>query len=293
NQFYSGSFDPVAIAKRGLVDGLSTAAAGGVGYRFSAHYALNHNKQNMKRSEPDPEGNRDRPSPEPKEPRNHPSANSDLVSSEKIVRNSPQTDGVISEPKSNNEPVLINENNNKQLAEQKATLEAQALENPYRQELRRLKQLGLTTPEQDVRLALEIKMERNGKAIAAWKQFEPELKMQNMDELKKHLLKTYKDHHGFSRMSEIDKLKATGASTPEQNAELEAFLLFRDPKIQDLARREILGLSTPEESVLVNAARQSLKQKFNLPADATLKDIVYELTAWRLRAMDERFMVFR
>ena len=41
SQLYSGSFDPLAIARRGVVEGLSTAAAGGVGHRFSAQYALN------------------------------------------------------------------------------------------------------------------------------------------------------------------------------------------------------------------------------------------------------------
>lgn len=41
SQLYSGSFDPLAIARRGFVEGLSTAAAGGVGHRFSAQYALN------------------------------------------------------------------------------------------------------------------------------------------------------------------------------------------------------------------------------------------------------------
>lgn len=40
-QLYSGSFDPLAIARRGVVEGLSTAAAGGVGHRFSNQYALN------------------------------------------------------------------------------------------------------------------------------------------------------------------------------------------------------------------------------------------------------------
>ncbi|MFN8551181.1 MAG: hypothetical protein U0103_06790 [Candidatus Obscuribacterales bacterium] len=40
-QLYSGSFDPLAIARRGVVEGLSTAAAGGVGHRFSSQYALN------------------------------------------------------------------------------------------------------------------------------------------------------------------------------------------------------------------------------------------------------------
>lgn len=42
SQIYSGSFDPLAIAKRGLLEGLSTSAAGGVGHRFSAQYALSH-----------------------------------------------------------------------------------------------------------------------------------------------------------------------------------------------------------------------------------------------------------
>lgn len=41
NQLYSGSFDPLAIARRGVVEGLSTAAAGGVGHRFSNQFALN------------------------------------------------------------------------------------------------------------------------------------------------------------------------------------------------------------------------------------------------------------
>jgi hypothetical protein len=40
SQLYAGSFDPLAIARRGLVEGLSTAAAGGVGHRFSAQYAF-------------------------------------------------------------------------------------------------------------------------------------------------------------------------------------------------------------------------------------------------------------
>lgn len=40
-QLYSGSFDPLAIARRGILEGLSTAAAGGVGHRFSAQYSLN------------------------------------------------------------------------------------------------------------------------------------------------------------------------------------------------------------------------------------------------------------
>jgi hypothetical protein len=40
-QLYSGSFDPLAIARRGVVEGLTTAAAGGVGHRFSNQYALN------------------------------------------------------------------------------------------------------------------------------------------------------------------------------------------------------------------------------------------------------------
>ncbi len=41
SQLYSGSFDPLAIARRGVVEGLSTAAAGGVGHRFSAQYSFN------------------------------------------------------------------------------------------------------------------------------------------------------------------------------------------------------------------------------------------------------------
>ena len=41
SQLYAGSFDPLAIARRGIVEGLSTAAAGGVGHRFSAQYAFN------------------------------------------------------------------------------------------------------------------------------------------------------------------------------------------------------------------------------------------------------------
>ncbi|MBS1957239.1 MAG: hypothetical protein JST89_23835 [Cyanobacteria bacterium SZAS-4] len=41
SQLYSGSFDPLAIARRGIVEGLSTAAAGGVGHRFSAQYSMN------------------------------------------------------------------------------------------------------------------------------------------------------------------------------------------------------------------------------------------------------------
>ncbi|MBI2812551.1 MAG: hypothetical protein HYX67_17235 [Candidatus Melainabacteria bacterium] len=46
SQLYSGSFDPLAIAKRGVLEGLSTGAAGGVGHRFSAHYAFTHSETN-------------------------------------------------------------------------------------------------------------------------------------------------------------------------------------------------------------------------------------------------------
>lgn len=48
SQIYSGTFDPLAIAKRGLLEGLSTSAAGGVGHRFSAQYAFTHSDNNSK-----------------------------------------------------------------------------------------------------------------------------------------------------------------------------------------------------------------------------------------------------
>ncbi|CAN5545447.1 hypothetical protein BH10CYA1_BH10CYA1_19180 [soil metagenome] len=44
SQLYAGSFDPLAIARRGFVEGLSTAAAGGVGHRFSTQYAVNRSE---------------------------------------------------------------------------------------------------------------------------------------------------------------------------------------------------------------------------------------------------------
>lgn len=42
SQITAGKFDPFAIAKHGVLEGLSTAAAGGVGHRYSAQYALTH-----------------------------------------------------------------------------------------------------------------------------------------------------------------------------------------------------------------------------------------------------------
>lgn len=46
SQLSSGTFDPVAIARRGLIEGVSTGVAGGVGHRFSAHYSIEHSPQN-------------------------------------------------------------------------------------------------------------------------------------------------------------------------------------------------------------------------------------------------------
>ncbi|HEY9676936.1 MAG TPA: hypothetical protein V6C76_02955 [Drouetiella sp.] len=53
-QLYAGKFDPYSIATHGLVEGLSTAAAGGVGHRFSTEYSLARLDANSKpASQPD------------------------------------------------------------------------------------------------------------------------------------------------------------------------------------------------------------------------------------------------
>lgn len=51
HQLYSGSLDPLAIAKRGLIEGLSTGAAGVVGSRFAVQRKPERNDPDFKQTE--------------------------------------------------------------------------------------------------------------------------------------------------------------------------------------------------------------------------------------------------